>query len=293
MSITTDIKEILRSDLTPYEKTLLIAIRTRQGTNEWCYPSQNTLAKDIGSNKAHVSRSMNHLRHLKWVEKEGRNFRYKVTNGATIDKTPKLPTAQPELPTAQQIVTNRATPSEVTIEVTEEVKDIWVEKPTKKRKQKRFIKPTLSQASEYFIERGAVDESDAWMDHFVTCGWKVGKKLAPMKDWQAAIRTWIRNDFNGVQNGETNKRTSARHQSIQQERQNFSYEESIQQGIDLIRSYEAQANNSGGDEGEDPAPSQDGHDPFGFLNSVRSKPKVDGIPGEYRVLGTGDESGDS
>ena len=67
---------------------------------------------------------------------------------------------------------------------------------SKKKKSRRFVKPTLEQVRTYCQERGNNVDPAAWMDHYEAKGWVVGK--APMKDWKAAVRTWERmNGSNG------------------------------------------------------------------------------------------------
>lgn len=64
----------------------------------------------------------------------------------------------------------------------------------KKPSAKQFVKPTLDQVKDYFVERGhqdAVNESEKWIDYYTANGWKVGKNS--MKDWKASIRNWMRN----------------------------------------------------------------------------------------------------
>lgn len=66
--------------------------------------------------------------------------------------------------------------------------------PKEKPVAKQFVKPTLEQVRDYFIERDhqdAVKESEKWIDYYTANGWKVGKNS--MKDWKAAIRNWMRN----------------------------------------------------------------------------------------------------
>ena len=57
---------------------------------------------------------------------------------------------------------------------------------------KKFKRPDPEEAKAYFAEKGSTDtEAENFMDHFDSNGWKVGGK-APMKDWKAAARKWIR-----------------------------------------------------------------------------------------------------
>lgn len=59
--------------------------------------------------------------------------------------------------------------------------------------RKRDMKPpTIEEAKLYAAKIGLPDsEAEAWMDHFESNGWKVGR--SPMVSWQASVRTWKRN----------------------------------------------------------------------------------------------------
>jgi len=62
-----------------------------------------------------------------------------------------------------------------------------------KKERKFFVQPTLDEVKAYCRERNNTVNPDKWYAHYQSNGWKVGKALAPMKDWQAAIRTWEEN----------------------------------------------------------------------------------------------------
>lgn len=71
--------------------------------------------------------------------------------------------------------------------------------------RKAFVKPTLEEVQAYCEERKNGIDPQAWIDHYTSNGWKVGKN--PMKDWKAAVRTW---EKNGLGNGRaTGKQTNA------------------------------------------------------------------------------------
>jgi len=80
-----------------------------------------------------------------------------------------------------------------------------------------MIKPTLEEIEQYFLERNHFnpDCPEAFYDHFESNGWRVGRN--PMKNWQAAIRTWIRNDKKWGRTNENN-RTAAK-QSFSEQQQ--------------------------------------------------------------------------
>ena len=57
-----------------------------------------------------------------------------------------------------------------------------------KKGNSRFIKPSISEISEYCHTRKNNINPEAFFDFYESKGWKIGKN--PMKDWKAAIRTW-------------------------------------------------------------------------------------------------------
>lgn len=61
-------------------------------------------------------------------------------------------------------------------------------------KRKRFEKPTLSQITQYCLERNNCVNAEQFYDYYESNGWKVGKNA--MKDWKAAVRTWEKNNYN-------------------------------------------------------------------------------------------------
>lgn len=88
----------------------------------------------------------------------------------------------------------------------------YKEKESKKEKElpdgltlppvKRFVKPTLDEVTNFCREQKLenVNPQDFW-DYYESNGWKVGKQS--MKNWQAAIRRWDRNEYSpaGVARG--------------------------------------------------------------------------------------------
>ena len=59
-------------------------------------------------------------------------------------------------------------------------------------KERRFVKPTIAEIAAYCRERNNGVEATAFYDFYESKGWKVGNQ--PMKNWQAAVRTWERQD---------------------------------------------------------------------------------------------------
>lgn len=56
------------------------------------------------------------------------------------------------------------------------------------KKAKRFVKPTVEQIDEYVKQNGYHIDAEAFFNYYESKGWVVGK--SPMKNWQAAVRTW-------------------------------------------------------------------------------------------------------
>lgn len=59
------------------------------------------------------------------------------------------------------------------------------------KKAEPFTKPTLEDVSAYCREKGYSVNAEAFVAHYESNGWKVGKN--PMKDWKAAVRYWASN----------------------------------------------------------------------------------------------------
>jgi len=55
-----------------------------------------------------------------------------------------------------------------------------------------FKRPTLQEVEEYCRARGNGIAAQRFIDHYEANGWRVGKN--PMRDWQAAVRTWEKNE---------------------------------------------------------------------------------------------------
>ena len=72
-------------------------------------------------------------------------------------------------------------------QVTSNDKDIGVGE-----KHKRFSPPTPDEVNKYGREHGYTVDGQRFCDFYASKGWKVGN--TPMKDWQAAVRTWARKD---------------------------------------------------------------------------------------------------
>lgn len=64
------------------------------------------------------------------------------------------------------------------------------------KNKSRFTKPTIEEVKTYCLERKNHVNHQGFFDFYESKGWVVGK--SPMKSWQAAVRTWERNDYGTV-----------------------------------------------------------------------------------------------
>lgn len=58
---------------------------------------------------------------------------------------------------------------------------------------RNLIPPTLEMVDDYIRENGYNVDGVAFIDYYESKGWLVGK--TKMKDWQAAVRNWNRNEY--------------------------------------------------------------------------------------------------
>ena len=57
---------------------------------------------------------------------------------------------------------------------------------------KKFQKPMPKEVTEYADSIDFALDGEAFCDFYESKGWKIGS--APMKNWQAAVRTWKRRE---------------------------------------------------------------------------------------------------
>ena len=61
-----------------------------------------------------------------------------------------------------------------------------------KTKESRFTPPSVDEVEAFCRERGNSVNAERFVDFYTSKGWRIGKD--PMKDWQAAVRTWEKRD---------------------------------------------------------------------------------------------------
>lgn len=73
-------------------------------------------------------------------------------------------------------------------------KSVENQKPVEKPKpKKRFVPPTVEEVAAYCAERRNGVNPQRFVDFYTANGWTQGKGK-PIKDWQAAVRTWEQRD---------------------------------------------------------------------------------------------------
>ena len=73
--------------------------------------------------------------------------------------------------------------------------EVRAEKPAQSAKppaHTRFSPPSAEEIEAYCEEKGFCIDAERFVDYYASIGWRVGKN--PMKDWRAAVRTWVKKD---------------------------------------------------------------------------------------------------
>ena len=107
----------------------------------------------------------------------------------------RIETDRTNVQTNLRQISDKYTP-EIEIELEKDIeieKDIHSSAKSTTTKRKRFEKPTLSQITQYCLERNNNVNAEQFFDYYESNGWKVGKNA--MKDWKACVRTWERNGY--------------------------------------------------------------------------------------------------
>lgn len=77
--------------------------------------------------------------------------------------------------------------------------------PPKKKQTTRFVPPTAEEVRQYCIENNYSLDAQRFVDFYECKGWMVGKNK--MKNWKAAVRTWVRKDQEGVKKDEPREKS--------------------------------------------------------------------------------------
>jgi uncharacterized protein YdaU (DUF1376 family) len=73
-------------------------------------------------------------------------------------------------------------------------------------RSKKVLVPTVEEVSKYCAERNNKIDAQQFVDFYTTNGWVQGRSGKPIRDWQAAVRTWEKNGLRYAANGTEPKR---------------------------------------------------------------------------------------
>lgn len=79
--------------------------------------------------------------------------------------------------------------------------------PPKKKQTPRFVPPTVEEVRQYCWDNDYSVDAQRFVDFYECKGWMVGKNK--MKNWKAAVRTWVKKDQEGVKKDEPREPTNS------------------------------------------------------------------------------------
>ena len=128
-------------------------------------------------------------RHLKKMKANKENGSLGGRPVKTDEKPPKTDGYDIETP-ENHINTNIETNIETNTKTNTKAEGVTV------RARARFTPPTPDDVRAYCSENGYQVDAERFVAYYEANGWRVGRN--PMRDWRAAVRTWIRNDAGGL-----------------------------------------------------------------------------------------------
>lgn len=163
-------KEIyLDKKLNALEKIILVEIDSLDNGEDGCYASNEYLAEFCQCSQAKVSTAISKLvkcGYLEVVSFDGRkrNIKSRITN-------------------------NKSLPFKNSKADVEKLKHNNKDNNKTNNKHINKIPPSVDDVKEYCEQRKNGIDAEAFVDYYAQQGWKLANGN-PMKDWQAAVRTW-------------------------------------------------------------------------------------------------------
>lgn len=175
-------------DLIPNAKLLYGEITALCRKEGYCWATNKHFADLYGTSEKTITRWISNLEEKGYIGTAVQTFRYedgtvkKVRyiyldknranhpDKSVLDHTDKNVQDQPDknVPYKSKVINNKVS--------------------NKKEGASRFTPPTIEEVKGYCIQRDNTIDPEAFIDFYESVGWKIGNK--PMKDWQAAVRTW-------------------------------------------------------------------------------------------------------
>lgn len=187
--IDNEFVDRVRVDL--YAKVTYMVLARHANKRGFCFPGTELIAEDTCASVTQVRRAMRELEDARVVSVERRSGavnRYFLTDKSSwsVAKIPASQDAVTEQTPASQDAGSRPTRTRNNTQGTKQKKIPPYSPPEGDDKHK--IPPDIEDVKEYCRERQNGVNPQAWYDHYVSNGWRIGKNR--MVDWQAAVRTW-------------------------------------------------------------------------------------------------------
>lgn len=186
------------------------------GASNECYPSVETILRETGVSRDTFYKYINILVEMGIVEKHQVNENgrfgkiiYKLTHKVVVSDLPYTDIPTTVKPTTKNPTTNNNNINSNNINNNNN-KERY-EQPevanslNSPKRNSRFIPPTAEEVREYCVEHNYSVDPQRFVDFYECKGWMVGKNK--MKDWKAAVRTWVRRDQEGVKKDEPREKS--------------------------------------------------------------------------------------
>lgn len=187
------------SRLSANEKLLYGEITALANKDGYCWASNAYFAELYGVTVSTVSEWISDLQRAGYVRvsvdrKAGNTRKIFITSGKAEDplrEKPKTYSENPEDPSSGKAEDNNTRYNKYNNNINNIKREgtTATDKPSHTL-NKRFVKPTVEKVSAYCQERANGIDPQTFIDFYEAKGWRIGKE--PMRDWQAAIRTWER-----------------------------------------------------------------------------------------------------
>jgi hypothetical protein len=182
-------------------RLLMVILRSFVGPREnSCFPGRDHLCDVLGANKDTVTKWLQELKdagYLKITQEKGKGSRFsKNVYETTFSPCPNFPdTVPPDTEPPDTVKSPLICTTLKDVPLLEDVPSIRVKgELSKPEKKASFTKPSIEEVKAYAGEIGLDDnQAETFYDHFESNGWLVGGKTK-MKDWNASLRNWKRNN---------------------------------------------------------------------------------------------------
>lgn len=186
------VQEVMRNkELSPEAKAIYAYLSSVTGTDDRCFPSIDTMLRDMAMSRNRLTKHMNQLIEFGVVEKTrertqtgfGRNI-YKIThrvnkkNVEYIYQALQNETLRSEELENQELENYTTTNNNTTNNNT----------TNNNRESNGFAPPTVKEVAAYCEENGFKTDPEVFVSYYNSKGWMIGKNQ--MTDWKQAVITW-------------------------------------------------------------------------------------------------------